>query len=832
MIIVPKASGAVGIETVGGKAISLFALTRRGFRVPRFIVISADAYRSSVSGKVSPQLRAQLRVALASIDGLDQEYAVRSSGLAEDSADFSYAGVFETVLGVRGEDAIVSAVEHCWASHRGSIAEAYRAQRGVVEDSSMAVVVQRLVRAEWAGVSFSADPLTQALSVCVINSSQGLGEDLMSGRVNPEEIRIESATGRILDHRVPAGTTPLPGKFRDEVLRQTRAAAEAFGFPQDLEWAIEGDELFQLQSRPITTLTAVFHNRALEPWEGQGSPDAADRVWTRAYADEVWAPPLTPLFYDVQNLTTVTRQQIANGGDLAPIPVDIFKYFRAAAYMDVAVLERLYATLPPVARRPSLFMLLSPEMRPKLSAAPWNWRGTLRRLWQFEVRDGRTMGLSRNYRFLQRAWPEFLREARRLADVDLCTLDTAQLDGFLRNVWSLALTVAPQCEVAVLYYSHDVRLLLTGLLERWLGDGAEKLYAEVSSGLENSETVRETEAIWEIARAIREAGPRVRAFAEAGSWEMFQAEAGNPAVDSIVQLFSAFLREHRHRGANYKDMIYPRWGDDPNLLWAHVKAFLTSEAQRPSEVNSRSGQRRRRAQAAATAAVRGQWLGLKGYILKRLLRFNEIYSSLRDNHRFYYDYIWWLVRRVYLEKGRRLAVAGLLATGQDVAFLGRKEIDALNTGALPPVLAATRIAIRRREWEETRLKPPPRFLRRGYLPDDETTGQPPSSRRLTGLAASPGQVRGRARVVLDVAGLSAVADGEILVTRQTDPGWTPAFARLAGLVLETGGVLAHGASLCREYGLPCVTAVDGATALIRDGDAISVNGNEGAVEIS
>jgi pyruvate,water dikinase len=85
--------------------------------------------------------------------------------------------------------------------------------------------------------------------------------------------------------------------------------------------------------------------------------------------------------------------------------------------------------------------------------------------------------------------------------------------------------------------------------------------------------------------------------------------------------------------------------------------------------------------------------------------------------------------------------------------------------------------------------------------------------------------------VLDVSGLAQVADGEILVARQTDPGWTPAFARLAGLVLETGGVLAHGASLCREYGLPCVTAVEGATVQIHDGDMICLSGNDGAVDI-
>jgi pyruvate,water dikinase len=230
-------------------------------------------------------------------------------------------------------------------------------------------------------------------------------------------------------------------------------------------------------------------------------------------------------------------------------------------------------------------------------------------------------------------------------------------------------------------------------------------------------------------------------------------------------------------------------------------------------------------------ALRGPFAGLKRRTLRALFRGNEIYAGLRDNHRFYYDHVWWLVRRVYLEKGRRLAGAGLLAAADEVVFLSRPEIEQLHAGTLAASVAAIRIELRRKEWQETRAKVPPRYLRRGYVPDEGASGASEDGKRLHGLAASPGQVRGRARIVLDVANLAQVADGEILVARQTDPGWTPAFARLAGLVLETGGVLAHGASLCREYGLPCVTAVEGATMRILDGDMICLSGNDGWVDI-
>ena len=391
------------VASVGGKAASLFRLLELGFVVPPFFVLGAEAYRRSSTGRLGEAERASVRAAWEELGGDTFACAVRSSGVAEDSADFSYAGVFDTVLEVRGADAVIEAIERCWASHQSAAAAAYRARRCVVDDSALAVVVQRMVRADWSGVSFSADPLTQALSVCVINATRGLGEKLVSGLINPEEVRCEVDTGRILQRRTPEGAEPLPEWLRTAVLEVTRLAAARMGFPQDLEWASEGRTLYLLQSRPITTIAGVFYNRALEPWLGKGYPDAQDRVWTRAYADEIWTPPVSPLFYDVQNLTLATAQRFERDRDPVRLPPDIFKYYRAAPYMDAAVLERMYSNLPSVARRPSLLLQLPPERRAAFLQTPWHPLRLIGRLWQFEIAKGRTWGVTRNYRFLENA---------------------------------------------------------------------------------------------------------------------------------------------------------------------------------------------------------------------------------------------------------------------------------------------------------------------------------------------------------------------------------------------------------------------------------------------
>jgi pyruvate,water dikinase len=709
------------------------------------------------------------------------------------------------------------------------MAGAYRASRSIGQDSGMAVVVQRMVPARWAGVCFTADPTAQALSAIVINATAGLGEIVVSGDVNPEEIQVKSATGEIIQRRTPSGIEPLPEKWLQLLVQRSKQIADAFGFPQDIEWAVDDDDLVFLQTRPITTIASVWYNRALEPWaqNPDADPDNSDRIWSRVYADEIWAPPVSPLFYDVQNLTGEFPMQLGRYGDRKPCPADTFKYYRAAPYVDISVLERVFAYRPRLARLRSLLNQLPSTRREHASAAPWKWWGLIHRTWIFEVKYGPRWGFTRNHRFLKAAWAPFLVEAKALARVDETALDDEVLGQHLSSIWALAETIGVECGITVFYYAQDLKLLLTALLDRWFGNG-EALYASVSAGRTDSHTLSEAEEIYRIADLIRQEGSECASASRNLSWLQFARL--QPAYAKVVLAVEALLRISPHRGANYKDLIYPRWGDDPELLWRQVTAFVDVDGESPTELHDQSVAACRRTQRECIGDLRGITAPVRRALLKAMFRYDEIYMGLRDNHRYYYDWIWWMLRCVYLEMGRRLHARLLLQQPDDVFFLVRSEILELSVGQLPLETAAVRIDSRKLDWQATKKEQPPKFLKAGYVPFAELTDETQKN-RLHGLAASAGRVVGRARIIRDVSELDRLRPHDILVTRQTDPSWTPAFARLRGLVLETGGVLAHGASLCREFNVPCVTSIENATIRIDDGAEIAVDGGLGIVEI-
>jgi pyruvate,water dikinase len=825
-IVAPENRNATDEMLTGGKGASLARLVALGVRVPPFVVISTRAWQAMAATGPDPSLIDEIREALA---GLDDRFglAVRSSAVGEDAADASFAGLYHTSLEVRGLEAVVDAVRTCWRSYHDAHAAAYREERADDRTGGMGVVIQQMIIGDWSGVSFTANPVTQALSEAVVNAVPGLGEALVSGEVNPEEIALETASGAVRRRSGGDAEHPRPDAALTEIFATSMAIAGQLGFPQDIEWAWRGDTLYILQSRPITTIADVYYSRAIEPWRDDpaADPDRPGRLWSRMLADETWVSPISPLFYNIHNSTPGRVAFIRSHGDTAPLPPDLFKYHRATAYVDIGLIERMYAFQPRRARIQAVLNFLPRERQAGLAAAKWRWAGRLRRMLSYEFKDRQWRSFFRNYAWVNAQWPPYETVSDAWLDLDLDTLPLDQLRAHQAEQQGWMAKVGAPCAIAVLSHASDIHLLLTGLLDRWcrkLGSDGENLYARISAGLDDSETVREAQQLWTIARDARAAGLPL----ESERWSEFRSAAtGSAEGRRLVSAFEEFWRRHRHLGANYKDVVWPRWGDDIDACYAVMRGYASSASPEPVEVNARSAAARRNAQREILASVPP----VRRAVLRWLFRYNERYMSVRDNHRHYVDRNWYEVRRIYRSYGKRLAEAGVLADRDEIFFLGTGEIEDALAGRLGPAEAERRIEVRRRVWQATLHRQGPKFLK-GWSPYSDTSPQGAVG-EVAGIAASPGTVIGVARIVYDVSGLSAVRDGEILVTRQTDPSWTSVFGRIGGLVLETGGVLSHGTSLCREYGLPCVTAVEQATVRIPDGAMVELIGDAGLVRL-
>lgn len=820
----------------GGKGSALARLTQLQVRVPPFVVVSADAYRAMAATGPTAELIEEIRTALERLDA-GRGISVRSSAIGEDAAGNSFAGLYHTSLEVRGLDAALIALRRCWDSYLDVAARQYRDERAGGADGAMAVVLQRMAHGEWSGVCFTAHPVKLALSQGLINSVPGLGEALVSGEVNPEEITV-AADGEVLERSGAQPGKELPPAAVQAIWQVSTDIAQRLMFPQDVEWTWCDGALYVLQSRPITTIADVYYSRYLEPWrnDAKAAPDSEQRVWSRMLADETWVSPISPLFYNIHNSTPGRVQFFRSHGDKSELPPDIFKYHRATAYADVAVIRRMYEYQPRMARIRGILNFVPEAMREDFRQARWRWSGRLRRMLSYEIENRRMRSFFSNWRYVQQQWPDYIEKSNRWFDTNLDELSLEQLRAHQAVVQKEMAAVGPPCAIAVLSHASDLHLLLTGLLARWCGntpEDGENLYARISSGLDDSETLRENETLWQLAQDMRDLDESLVAQAQLCNWSGFKARlAAFDRGPALIRRFESFWRDHRHLGSSYKDLIWPRWGDDIDLCFSMLKGYIASQAVRPSEIHARSAESRRKAQRELLDQLRGPLAPVRRSVLRWLFRYNELYMSIRDNHRFFVDRNWYEMRRIYRSYGERLVMNGVLLARDEVFFLGTREVEEALAGSLDAAEAARRIDVRREVWQTTLRSQGPKFLR-GWAPFEERSIAQTHGTELSlqGIGASPGSAVGAARVVYDVSGLSEVKDGEILVTRQTDPSWTTVFGRIRGLVLETGGVLSHGTSLCREYGLPCVTAVERATVRIPDGSQIELIGSAGTVRI-
>ncbi len=849
------------IGLVGGKGINIAKMISNGFSVPPAFAVTVDAYEMFLDRN---GLREQIREILDRTDFDDdasltkgseeirslflnadigddelidlkkqrgeligEYFAVRSSAVAEDLADASFAGQQDTYLNVRRED-VIRMILTCWASYWNARAMKYRHDASKDHLSQgMAVVVQKMVKSDISGVMFTADPVTGEDRV-IIEASWGLGESIVSGLVTPDSYVLAKDTLEVKDFTVNTkeqGYYLADGKNQlmdipkdkaearcadDDILKliaeQGLALEKHFGHPQDIEWGVEDGKVYILQSRNITTLP--------------DSSEKDDILWSRGYGDEYWADATTPMFYTVMGrmLTDYVNHEGAHMmgyKDLESGPLT--KLHKSRVYFSATVLERIFAHYPKFIRSRELLEYFPQKEQQRISEYGNDYFGTIKSqiCLLFRDRDGMIWKTDKVYR----AWAErFLEVCREFDSVDLKTISDDALADWYFRIQKESTKHYQLIRYGMVSHSIMTNLLVKNWSSKWLKDDG-TIYAGLMSAPEDNKTVETNKGFSDMGKALRN-DPVAREKAESMPAAEF-VEWLQTSDSPFKQAYNDFIKEFGHRSGT-RELNAPRWAEDPEYVMGVAMQMCNGDSDLREEYD-RSVERRKQTEEE----VRSRLGFFKRALLFKVLGYARTYLTFRENQRFYLDHMMYRNRLIFLEEGRRLCEKGLIDEKDDIFFLEDTEaIDILRGGDASGI--RERIAPRKAEFMKYRDRLPPKFLYNGVDFDDEPISH---GATLIGAASSPGSYKGRVRVIMDVRDLGQVEKGEILVTSNTDPGWTVVFSKLGGLITETGGILCHGAVISREYRIPAVTAVKSATTILHTGDYVSVDGSKGEVTI-
>ncbi|MGZ7044035.1 MAG: PEP-utilizing enzyme, partial [Methanobacterium sp.] len=419
----------------------------------------------------------------------------------------------------------------------------------------------------------------------------------------------------------------------------------------------------------------------------------------------------------------------------------------------------------------------------------------------------------------------FMEKCEDFDETDLNTLTNAQLLRLYDDIENAGIKHYRLIRYGMVSHSIATNLMIKNWLVDWLDDKDGALYAGLISGLDDNKTVIMNIRFSDIAKILRE-DPQLLA-------KINSTDLSTSGIDELIlsnegfkKAFEEFIADYGHR-SNTREILYPRWSEDKAYVLEVVKSLSSSNLDlRKKELESREHRFKTENEVyKKIKKLRGGFF--KAKIFSMVLNLAQRYLTFRENQRFYLDHLLFRQRLMLLEMGRRLLIRSIIDEVDDVFFLYEKELMNFIANEDGKQNLSDKISKRKREFYRYKSSLPPKFLKNGIEFDD--TVMEYDENAVYGAAASPGTFNGIARVVESIEGLSGLEENEILITSNTDPAWTAVFSKVGGLITETGGILSHGAVISREYRIPAVTAVKGATKIFKTGEELTIDGNEGVI---
>jgi len=803
-------------SVVGGKAAVLMALAEQGFNVPSFFVITPDAFESSGLKK---EAKTELNAALSALES--HKFAVRSSGREEDGVRHSHAGQFLTVLNVNASNVARSAID-VFKSAEAEHLSKYRKQKGLsTSENDLAVLVQVMVNPHSAGVAFTADPVSGRQDRLIISAVKGLADSLVNGEVNGETYVVQTPSNTIIE----SPDTPLLSSANlDDLAKMSAKITQYYSHPQDIEWAFSGDELFLLQSRPITstlrppplidTAKIVFDNsNIIESYPGLVSPltfSFAQYSYARVYRQFVSLLGVKPNIVRENSAVFDNMLSRINGR----VYYNLLNWYRALALLPGFSINRDHMEVMMGVDEP-LPVEISSTIGPKPSTGFARLREylSLTRVLFRLIKEAVAMRWTRA-RFMRRLNRALARSEEDLDKLPLSALaaEYRKIEAQVLDQWDAPLINDFLCMFA---FGGSRKLM-----EKWAGQAGLTAHNDILIGQGNIISAEPAQRIRKMGGLI-EGHDALKSSLALGDGTLLEQ---HPELKKQVQAYLAKFKDRCTEELKLESITLDR---DPAPLYMAISAAADNNTKLHTPNNSSSDQ-------PLNVAFKGK--PIRKVLIKPVLNWAKRRVRDRENLRFERTRIFGRARNILRAIAKQFYAHGLLDDPEDIFFLTVQEIlGGVEGFALSPDFKPI-IALRKTAFEHDKTLPErgSRFIIDGAMVSgissaDISPPPPVSNAQIqTGTGCSAGIVTAPVKIITDPK-TQRLKKGEILVAKNTDPGWIAVFSNASALIVERGSLLSHSAIVARELGIPCVVALKGAMSWLEDGETVTVDGSSGEV---
>jgi len=801
-----------------------------------------------LEGKFPTKLKDQIVLFLS--NNPNEHFAVRSSGSMEDLEGLSFAGLYTSVLNVIGEDELLRAVKKCWASIFSYRVLKYCFDKKIdINEMLLAVIIQKMIPAEKSGVLFTVNPINGSDKEVLIEACFGLGEAVVSGQVSPDLYsynwfdKIENQ--RNIQEKeiaiIPVDEYPFTEKInlpefekKKEVLSQEEVKVlteiainiqSKYGFPVDIEWVKYNNKFFIVQSRPITKINFT----------------GVENEWTTAdfkdggVSSTVCAPFMWSLYQYIWDITMPSYLKKANliEDDKGVLWSDMFF---GRPYWNLGAVKNGLKRLPDFNEK-SFDESLGIEIIYKDKG--FVSKTNLKTIWTgIKV----LKELKKNFREQMTLCPKFKSQQKKrlqeLNKIDIASKSNTELFDFYKKFIKEEFFISEATYFYLIFDGSNVTTLFRKTFDKIKNEpingimgshlNREVNYLNLISGLTELSHLKQNYKLWDLIQKIKNNTKAYEYWKTELIPQIIQDLKANKK-DFLIPEFKLFLEEFKYHSTRELDLMVPRYIEDPTYVIENIKTNIDfDESLNPREINKKQHE---------IYEEEKKYLleHLPFYKIKRIKsKLNQLRNFLwwREELRDFSTQFYYYIRIFTLELSKRFYEMKILENQNDIFFLAVNDIYNIIDEKISNEEIKNLIQKNKIYYQSFRNFQNPNEIGNRYKIDSKISLDDYKDTHIfKGVACSPGIIKGKVKVIKDIFDADRLERGDILITKFTDPGWTPKFSLLLGVATETGGILSHAAAISREYGIPAVLAIPNITKILKDGQIVTIDGNSGNVII-